>query len=95
VLLLRERGEAIETVTRDLSSDGFLCVSSTHFPPGEALTCAIRVPSFDPSSQRRTRILECSVRVMRSEPTTSEGEFGVAFRIEDYHVNGGGATPAA
>ena len=86
VLLLRNAGgKAIETVTQNLSSSGFYCFSSTGLTPGERLFCTLRVPAHDPDNDGSSVSLECNAVVMRSEVAAS-GEFGVAFRIEDYHL---------
>jgi hypothetical protein len=86
VLLLRDcGGKAIDTVTQNLSSSGFYCLSSTGLAPGERLFCTLRVPAHDPNNDGTAVSLECYAVVMRSE-VTAAGEFGVAFRIEDYHL---------
>jgi hypothetical protein len=89
VLLFHDKhDEAIETLTEDLSSDGFFCMSRKVLLPGETLACAIRVPSYSPAADESGRLLECRVRVVRSGPGNSEGNFGIAFRIEDYRFVG-------
>lgn len=86
VLLLRDcDGKAIETVTQNLSSSGFYCLASAGLTPGERLFCTLRVPAHDPSNDGSAVSLECSAVVMRSELTPS-GAFGIALRIEDYHL---------
>ena len=86
VLLLSDGGgHAIETVTRNLSSSGFYCLSSTALTPGERLFCTLRVPAHDPTAEGRAISLECGAVVMRCEITPG-GEFGIACRIEDYHL---------
>src|SRR5262245_52443308 len=87
VLLLRDcAGKAIETVTLNLSSSGFYCLSSAGLTPGERLFCTLRVPAHDPNNDGSAVSLECSALVMRSE-LTSSGAFGIAFRIEDYRIS--------
>jgi len=86
VLLFRsDAADAIETITRDLSSGGFYCLSKVPVTPGETLICTLKVPTHDPNGKHLERNLECKVRVMRVEPQEDEGVFGVACRIEDYH----------
>ena len=86
VLLFRSHtGDAIETLTRDLSSGGFYCLSKVPVTPGEMLTCTLKVPTHDPNGKLLERSLECKVRVMRVEAQDEEGIFGLACRIEDYH----------
>jgi hypothetical protein len=85
LLLFRNlRGEAIESITHDLSSGGFYCLAPIAFRIGEALTCSMKIPTHDPNGKRLERNLECRVRVVRVKPE-SEGQFGVACQIEDYH----------
>lgn len=75
----------IHTTTHNLSSSGFYCLSATPLLPGEHLVCVLTVPAYDPRSQERTITLECRALVMRAEATT-DGLFGIACRIEDYHL---------
>jgi hypothetical protein len=86
VLLLPDHGlNPIDTVTQNLSSGGFYCFSMVPLLPGEVLYCSLKVPAHDPNAEERTLALECRVRVMRSE-ATPDGLFGIACRIEDYHL---------
>ena len=85
VLLFRnEVADAIASTTQDLSSSGFYCRTTLPLSLGEALNCALKVPFHDPSGKLLDRSLECRVRVIRVE-THSEGCFGIACHIEDYH----------
>ena len=86
VLLFRnDTMEAIESVTRDLSSGGFYCLTASVFALGEALVCSLKVPTHDPNGKHLEQSLECKVRVVRVEPQETPGMYGVACRIEDYH----------
>ncbi|HEY6989961.1 MAG TPA: PilZ domain-containing protein [Bryobacteraceae bacterium] len=86
VLLFRNHtAEAIESITRDLSSGGFYCLAKVPFTPGELLTCTLKVPTHDPNGKHLERSLECKVRVMRVELQEGGEMFGIACRIEDYH----------
>jgi hypothetical protein len=86
VLLLREGGlDAIETVTQNLSSIGFYCFAPMPLTPGVSLLCSLRVPAHDPNGEERSLALECRVQVMRAEAAT-QGLYGIACRIEDYHL---------
>jgi hypothetical protein len=88
VLLFRSHvADAVETLTRDLSSSGFYCVTATAFTPGERLVCTLKIPTYDPNGKHLERTLECKVRVMRVEPQNGDGTFGMACQIEDYHFN--------
>jgi hypothetical protein len=87
ILFFRNRaGEGIESTTQNLSSTGFFCFSQQPFEAGEALFCTLRIPSHDPEGKERIWILECRVRVRRSEPASREGLFGVACEFEDYRL---------
>ena len=88
VLLFRNQAaDAVESLTRDLSSSGFYCVTGIAFTPGERLICTLKIPTHDPNGKHLERRLECKVRVMRVEPQGMEGTFGLACQIEDYHFN--------
>ena len=79
-------GEAVESVTHNLSSSGFYCHSRVAITPGECLHCALTIPSHDPSGYEKARVLECRVRVTRVEPGLTEDTFGIACQIQDYHL---------
>ena len=86
VLLFRAApSEAVESVTQNLSSGGFYCLSKVPLIPGELLACTIKVPAHDPSRKEPDRQLDCRVRVVRVESDAAGGLFGIACRIEDYH----------
>jgi hypothetical protein len=89
VLMFRNRpGEgAIESVTRDLSSNGFYCLTRVPLTEGEELICSIKIPTHDPYGKHSERTLECRVHVMRVVSQESKDSFGVACRIEDYHLS--------
>ena len=93
VLLFRNTAtEAVESLTRDLSSGGFYCTTKVAFTPGERLICTFKIPTYDPSGKDLEHRLECSVRVLRVEAQCAEGTFGLACQIEDYRFSG---PPAA
>jgi len=89
VLMFRDRpgSAAIESVTRDLSSSGFYCVMRDELVEGEWLVCSIKIPTHDPHGKHLERTLECRVQVLRIVPQESRDSFGVACRIEDYHLS--------
>jgi hypothetical protein len=89
VLFRYHRADPVASVTENLSSHGFYCLSQTPFTSGELLLCWLTVPTHDPSAAKGTMQVECNVRVVRSEATSEEGLFGIACRIEDYHFGGG------
>lgn len=79
--------EIVETVTHDLSSDGFYCLARTAFVPGEIRECTLGVPMHHPSSGNRVRPVLCRVRVIRVEALREDGFYGVGCRIEDYRFS--------
>src|SRR5689334_16327236 len=50
ILMFRETpsSEAIDSVTEDLSSSGFYCLTNAPLLEGERLICSIRIPTHDP-----------------------------------------------
>ena len=78
----------VETVTQDLSSDGFYCYSHAVFVPGEIRTCTLGVPTYHPNGGDRVRPVLCRVRIVRVEALGSEGLYGLGCRIEDYRFMG-------
>jgi hypothetical protein len=85
VLLFRDQGdEAIETTTQNLSSCGFYCLLDASVTAGELLFCRLHVPLPEAPRRRSFGVLECQVRVLRTEPALTEGLLGIACRIEDY-----------
>ena len=89
VLMFRDRpgSAAIESVTRDLSSSGFFCLMRDELLEGEWLVCSIKIPTHDPHGKHLERTLECRVQVLRIVPQESSDSFGIACRIEDYHLS--------
>ena len=81
VILFRRQGEAVESVTHNLSSSGFYCTAPVSFRLGEQLICSMKVPTHDPNGKLLERNLECRVRVVRVKPDP-DGKFGVACQIE-------------
>ena len=76
--------DIVETVTHDLSSDGFYCLANTAFVPGEIRECTLGVPMHRPHSGDRVRPVLCRVRVIRVEALGEDGTYGLGCRIEDY-----------
>ena len=86
ILLFRENtSKAVTTITQNLSSSGFYCLSRSPFSLGEQLLCSLEVPTHDPLGKERSLPLECRARVVRVEPEPGNGRYGVACQIEDYH----------
>jgi hypothetical protein len=78
--------EALETVTQDLSSDGFYCFSRIPFIPGEQLVCMLRIPAHRLDRSDQGAELECQVQVVRVDPVSEDGHFGIGCKIEDYRL---------
>jgi hypothetical protein len=88
--------EPVESVTQNLSSDGFYCLSATAFRRDEVLTCFILIPEHNPERAGRIVSLQCTVRVLRVDDLVVNGRHcGIACRIENYHFprSGVAATP--
>jgi hypothetical protein len=95
VLFFRHHSaEAVESLTQDLSSGGFYCLSKTPFTCGERILCTLKIPTYDPGGKERERTLECEVRVMRVEATAGEDFYGIACRIDDYRFAHSNSTVA-
>jgi c-di-GMP-binding flagellar brake protein YcgR len=76
----------IETRTKNLSSEGFYCLSPEPLTPGEELACVIVIPAEDPQSREDALSLECRARVVRVEKAEREGFFGIACHMENYRA---------
>jgi len=77
----------VETVTTNLSSDGFHCYAPVLFERDEILACTLRIPAAPIGADRAPhRVLECQVRVVRTEPVNREGYYGIGCRIETYRI---------
>jgi hypothetical protein len=86
VLLGYPHGETLESITEDLSSQGFYCFSRTPVPVQQGMFCWLTVPTHDPSGKTASVVLECRIRVVRSD--VLDGRFGVACHIEEFNVAG-------
>src|ERR1700748_1544590 len=80
----RRAANAVPTVTHDLSSTGFYCITPETFMPGETLECTLTVPVHNRLGIEPGLALRCTVHVVRAEPVGDEGLYGVGFKIEDY-----------
>src|SRR6266498_3887766 len=81
--LFREpAAESVESVTDNLSSHGFYCVSRKLFHSGERLKCAIVLRCGSLSDSESAVRLECRVTVARVEDL--DGAFGLGCHIDDY-----------
>jgi hypothetical protein len=86
-LFRNHKGEdTVETITQDLSSRGFYCLSKKQFAVGELLRCTLQIPTNDPGG--RESHLECHVLVVRVDEHAADGQYGIACRTEDYRLAG-------
>ncbi len=77
--------DAEETITENLSSDGFYCFSARLFSAGELLFSQLHLPTAN--SGCGASYLECRVRVVRVEKhRANDANYGMACRIEEYRV---------
>jgi len=77
----------VETVTTDLSSDGFRCLSPVPLEPDSLLACTLMIPEIsNRAGNGRRRVLDCQVRVIRLEPPNKDGDFGLGCRIENFRI---------
>jgi len=81
--------ETVQSVTHDLSSDGFYCVANGKFVPGETRECTLVVPTHHPSGGNPSLPVRCKVRVVRVEVLGEDGFYGVGCKIEDYRFSVG------
>ena len=87
VHLVRHPSRApIESVTDNLSSEGFYCRCDESFVPGEFLECLVLVPTQARSAQGECLGLRCLVQVVRVEAPAADGRCAVGFHIENYLV---------
>ena len=83
---------SVESITKDLSSEGFYCITSEPFKPGERLQCSVIIPGGGNFGLESPIALECHVTVRRMERLASG--FGLGCHIEDYSLTGGSPPPA-
>jgi hypothetical protein len=79
-------GSVLTSVTRDVSSAGFYCLSSEMFVPGERLDCTLVIPTPLGGFPEERLCLQCRVEVTRVEPLGAGGSVGIACQIVDYSV---------
>ena len=79
-------GTVIQSRTKDLSTEGFYCITSERLALGERLQCTIMLPKYETGSGEEHLWLRCFAQVVRVETIAPEGGFGVGCRIDDYSV---------
>jgi len=89
ILLFRNQiGEdTVQTITQNLSSQGFYCLSRKPFTVGELLLCKLQIPTNDPGGGES--YLECRVQVVRVEENVVNGQYGIACKTLDYRFVAG------
>jgi PilZ domain len=76
-------GTFTRTMTENLSSSGFFCLSSEAYQPGDELQATLEVPAPYRNGRHSSYLtLQCQVRVVRIQGRPS----GLACRIEAYTV---------
>ena len=90
-----ETTAALESVTHNLSSDGFYCVASAVLIPGEMRTCMLAIPLHHRHGGDHQVQVFCKVRIIRVEALSESGIYGIGCRIEDYRFLTPGLTDGA
>ena len=72
--------------TKDLSCEGFFCISERVFSPDQTLECELVIPSDKPGEAEHDMVLRFHAKVVRVEPQSPDGSFGVACRFADYTI---------
>jgi len=73
----------LETITQDLTSDGFRCRTKVPLAAGDSSMCTLGVPAHDPKDASRTLLVECEIRVVWAR-AADEGFHHLGCRIENY-----------
>ena len=81
--------DASETVTSNLSSDGFCCQSRVLFVTGEMVVCTLKVPTHQPNSMDDTLTLKCRVQIVRVAGPDEDGLYSIGCRLVDYMLQNG------
>jgi len=86
VLIRDHDGKIVESVTENLSSEGFYLYAPTPFMCGDVLHCRITIPSHNSTGADGWLALECRVQVVRSEAGPNGEPFGIACQMMDYRM---------
>jgi hypothetical protein len=73
----------VRAQTKNLTTDGFYCLSPEPFEPGEVLECTIDLPSSNELMPGRK--LQGPVTVLRAGRVHGKA-FGIACRLHDYSL---------
>jgi len=77
----------IDCTTRDISSDGFLCLTPRAFEKGETVVCVITWPTYGRGGPNAPFVMRCRARVVRCEYDEGNSLYRTACRIEEYECN--------
>jgi hypothetical protein len=84
-LLDEEDRQETETITDNVSSHGFYCVSKRFLDPGRSMRAVLVVPVPEPEHSPDTvLVIHCQVVVVHANVV--QGGYGVGFQITDYSV---------
>jgi hypothetical protein len=76
-----------ETITEDISCEGFFCVTNRRFSPFETLECELLIPVQEAGvPSKHDIILRCQAEVVRVVQHVDEAVFGIACRLSDYTI---------
>ena len=87
--LVRFDRDASETMTANLSSEGFYCLSRISFVTGEVVVCTLEVPTHHPNSMDGTLSLNCRVQIVRVSGPDEDGFYGIGCHLVDYMLHNG------
>lgn len=84
--LWRGQEPAINTHTANVSADGFYCLSSAPFSPGDVVTALLQISGIPRDLVYDSLVIRCEVVVVRTEELANTDAHGVACRIVKYSV---------
>jgi hypothetical protein len=96
VIIIRSESDGpLQTETLNISNNGFYCITTQPFAPGDKLACLIVVPTRSSChSEINDRLcLQAEVDVVRIMVNNGNG-FGVGCRISNYRVLTNDAVPS-
>jgi hypothetical protein len=77
----------VASTTRDISSDGFLCLTPRPFEKGESLVCTITWPSHLRGMLNKPLVIRCDITVVRCEHDEESGLYRTACHIQEFECN--------
>jgi hypothetical protein len=76
----------VASKTRNVSSQGFYCLTREPLDWGERVECTVVIPIPNSVKPDDVLWLKCQARVLRVEAAAADTTFGIAFQIEEYCV---------